>query len=93
MSDNNQTNKLIAPVLSVDIGERQRPVVHVRRELSQLAKKRDAKLKEIKKTDPENTNRLEELNRDLTLISNTIILLDDVMKARGHAHTPVADSA
>jgi hypothetical protein len=93
MSDNNQTNKLIAPVLSVNIGALQRPVVHVRNELSELADQRVAKLQEIDETDPENTNQLEKLTRDLTLIDNTIILLDDVLIARGHARRPIADSA
>lgn len=96
MSDTNQTDKLIAPVLSVNIGELQRPVVVVRREVSKLTKERDAKLEEIeqaKKTDPDNTNLLEVLNRDLTLINNSIVSRNDVLTARGHARAPIADSA
>jgi hypothetical protein len=96
MSDNNQTDKLIPPVLSVNIGQRQRPVVVVKKEVSNLTSERDAKLKEIEKakmTDPDNTSLLEELNRDLTLIDNSIVSRNDVLKARGHARTPIADSA
>lgn len=94
MSDDNQTDKLIAPVLSINIGEILRPVTHVRKDLKELADKRDALVAEIEGTDPDDTNLLEKLKRDLAGVNAAIIRLDDPMKARlGHAYTPIADSA
>ncbi|MDB5168123.1 MAG: hypothetical protein JWO55_381 [Candidatus Saccharibacteria bacterium] len=93
MSDDNQTDKLIAPVLSINIGEILRPVTHVRRDLKELANKRDAIAAKIEDTDPDDTDLLEKLKRDLAGIKASIVRLDDPMKARlGHAYTPTADS-
>jgi hypothetical protein len=94
MSDTNQTDKLTAPVLSINIGEKLRPVIYVRKDLKKLTARRDAIVAEITAADPDKIDQLEKLKLDLASVNAAITRLDDPMKARlGHAYTPVADSA
>jgi EAL domain-containing protein (putative c-di-GMP-specific phosphodiesterase class I) len=93
VSDQPQTGGLSLP-LCINVEDRQRAVEHVLKTLNELHAKRATITEEITTTDPDETDTLEKLQRELASIDARITPLDDSMKARlSHVYRPVTDSA
>jgi hypothetical protein len=77
------------PVPCINVGDRLRAVVEVEADIEELATTRTDIIATIADTDPEETDTLATLNRELASVTARITPMDDAMRARlSHLYRP-----